>query len=299
MKDGIDSYCYHRLMGGAYPELEREPSVRLTAFDVLDRAHALGVDGVSIEACFLPVIDAALLERLSGMLIDYRLEPVWAWGHPNGLSSGTDAAAADDLVRHLGHARDVGARVMRICAGGRRTRPSTWSEHKAKLIPMLRRLTGPAEDAGVVMAVENHIDLLADEMVELIETIDSPWLRVCYDTANNLRMFEDPLAVARKLAPLAAATHIKDITAQRGDPKTFAFWPSVPLGRGLIDVAAILRLLRDAGFDGVLALEIDYLSPLYFGDSEEAAIAESIGWLRREVDALTPSRASAAAGART
>jgi sugar phosphate isomerase/epimerase len=112
-------------------------------------------------------------------------------------------------------------------------------------------------------------------------------------------MFEDPLAVARKLAPLAAATHIKDITAQRGDPKTFAFWPSVPLGRGLIDVAAILRLLRDAGFDGVLALEIDYLSPLYFGDSEEAAIAESIGWLRHEVDALTPSRASAAAVART
>ena len=125
---------------------------------------------------------------------------------------GTDPAAADELFRHLGHARQVGARGMRICAGGRRTRPASWPEHKAKLVPMLQRLVGPAEDAGVVMAVENHIDLLADEMVELIETIDSPWLGVCYDTANNLRMFEDPVAVARKLAPLARATHIKDIT---------------------------------------------------------------------------------------
>jgi sugar phosphate isomerase/epimerase len=290
MKVGIDSYCYHRFMGGAYPDLERDPGFRLTVFDVLARARALGVDGVSIEACFLPAIDAPLLDRLAAMLAGYRLEPVWAWGHPNGLSSGTDPAAADDLVRHLGYARQVGARVMRICAGGRRTRPASWPDHKAKLVPMLQRLVGPAEDAGVVMAVENHIDLLADEMVELIETIDSPWLGVCYDTANNLRMFEDPVAVARKLAPLARATHIKDITAQRGDPKTFAFWPSVPLGRGLIDVPAILGLLRDAGFDGLLALEIDYLSPLYFGDSEEAAIAESIGWLRREVDTLVSSR---------
>ena len=293
MKVGIDSYCYHRFLGGAYPDLEREAETRMTAFDVLDRAHALGVEGVSIEACFLPPVDTPLLDELAAKLAEYQLEPVWAWGHPSGLGSGSDEAAADDLVRHLDYARHVGAKVMRICAGGRRTRPATWSEHKAKLVPMLRRLVGPAERAGVVLAVENHIDLLADEMVELIETVDSPWLGVCFDTANNLRLFEDPLVVARKLAPLARATHIKDITAQRGDPKTFAFWPSVPLGEGLIDVAAILRLLHDARFDGVLALEIDYLSPRY--DDEDQAVADSIAWLRKEVSALTSGVRSDAA----
>ena len=72
MKVGIDSYCYHRFMGGAYPDLERDPGFRLTVFDVLARARALGVDGVSIEACFLPAIDVPLLERLAATLADYR-----------------------------------------------------------------------------------------------------------------------------------------------------------------------------------------------------------------------------------
>ena len=57
MKVGIDSYCYHRFMGGAYPDLERDPGFRLTVFDVLARARALGVHGVSIEACLRREVD--------------------------------------------------------------------------------------------------------------------------------------------------------------------------------------------------------------------------------------------------
>jgi sugar phosphate isomerase/epimerase len=175
---------------------------------------------------------------------------------------------------------------MRICGGGRRTRPASWAEHKRGLVALLRPLADDAQRHDVVMAIENHIDLLADEMVELLETIDSPWLGVCFDTANNLRMFEDPVVVARKLAPWARATHVKDVTAQRGDPKTFAFWPSVPLGQGLIDLPAILALLHEARFDGLLALEIDYLAPAYAEAGEEVAVRESLAWLREHVGRL-------------
>jgi len=66
--------------------------------------------------------------------------------------------------------------------------------------------------------------------------IDSS-LGACLDTANNLRMFEDPMDVVEKLAPYTRAVHLKDITAFRGNPRDFGFWPSVPLGRGLIDIA--------------------------------------------------------------
>lgn len=93
---------------------------------------------------------------------------------------------------------------------------------------MLHRASAVAADSGVVLAIENHIDLYADELVELCESIDSPALGVCLDTANNLRLFEHPVEVARKLAPWTRATHVKDIAATRGDPRTFAFWPSVP-----------------------------------------------------------------------
>jgi len=109
-------------------------------------------------------------------------------------------------------------------------------------------------------------------------------------------MLEDPLVVARKLVPYARATHVKDVTAQKGDPRTFAFWPSVPLGRGLVDVPAILALLAAHGYDGLLALEIDYLAPPFVGAGEDAAVADSIEWLRRALDTL-PKTARAGEGA--
>jgi sugar phosphate isomerase/epimerase len=283
MKLGIDSYSYHRYFGECYDGLQQDPGTRMTVVDFLDRAVELGVAGVSLESCFLPHDDASI-EALRDALDARGLARVWAWGHPGGLRSGTDAQAATDCARHLAIARRVGAAVMRICGGGRRTRPASWAEHKHGLMTLLRPLVDEAAKQGVVMAIENHIDLLADEMVELIETIGSPWLGVCLDTANNLRMLEDPLAVARKLAPHARATHVKDVTAQKGDPRSFAFWPSVPLGHGLIDVPAILELLAATGYDGLLALEIDYLAPPYVAAGEDAAVAQSIAWLRTELE---------------
>lgn len=279
MKVAIDQYCYHRYFGEIYPGIETDPGRRMDFDDFLARAKSLDVAGVSLESCFQPDLAPRALAGIKARLDDADLERVWAWGHPHGLRSGADAAAVDDLIAHIGVARAIGASVMRICCGGRRTRPASWPEHRDALLPLLRRALGPAEQHGVVLAIENHIDFLADELVELLGLIDSPWLGVCLDTANNLRMLEDPQEAARKLAPFARATHVKDVTARGGDPREFAFWPSVPLGRGVIDLPAIFGFLREAGYDGLLALEIDYLHP-HYGD-DEAAISASIAHLRR------------------
>ncbi|MDB5847603.1 MAG: sugar phosphate isomerase/epimerase, partial [Rhodoferax sp.] len=216
----------------------------------------------------------ALAERLKVL----QLECVWAWGHPGGLRSGEAPEQVADLKRHTAIAAAVGASVMRICCGGRRTRPADWPTHKASLLPLLRDATAHAQDHGVTLAIENHIDFLADELVELVETVDSPCLGVCLDTANNLRMLEDPAVAIEKLAPFARATHVKDVTAQGGNPRDFAFWPSVPLGRGLIDLPRAFKALRQHGYTGLLALEIDYLHPDY--TDGDRAIAESIDYMR-------------------
>lgn len=278
MKLAIDSYCYHRYFGESYPGLQRDPGKRMTVWDFLKRARKHRVEGVSIEACFLQRLDEGFLGRLRDTLDEFGFERVWAWGHPEGLRSGTDRTEAKDLVKHLRIAKRIGASVMRIVGGSRRTRPESWAVHKRQLVKMLKPLTGPARDHGVVMAMENHIDLLADEMVDVITTIDSPWLGVCLDTGNNLRLFEDPVVVARKLVPLARATHVKDLGVRRGNPHEFSFWPSVPLGEGLVDLPEVIRLLRKATYNGLLAFEIDYLHPDY--GEEEPVVAKSLKYLR-------------------
>ena len=278
MKIAIDSYCYHRYFGEIYPNLQTDPGKRMTVWDFLKRAKKHGVEGVSLESCFLPPIDDRFLAQLRDKLDDYGFERVWAWGHPNGLRSGTDHAAAKDLVQHLDYAKRIGARVMRIAGGSRRTRPTSWAMHKRQLGGMLKKLIGPAEKHGIVLAVENHIDMLADEMLDLITTINSPWLGICLDTGNNLRMFEDPTVVAEKLAPFTKATHIKDLTAFKGNPRDYSFWPSVPLGDGLVDITKVIGFLKRARYNGLLAIEVDYLHPRYA--DEDSAVAQSVKWLR-------------------
>jgi sugar phosphate isomerase/epimerase len=285
MKIAIDSYCYHRFFGEVYPGLQQPPDRTMTIWDFLKRARQLGVSGVSLESCFFSSFDDDSLHRLRASLDTCGFERVWAWGHPNGLCSGTDRQAARDLVQHLAYAQKIGARVMRIVGGSRRTRPASFALHNRRLGGMLRKLLPAAEDHGIVLALENHIDLLAEEMLELITSLDSPWLGVCLDTGNNLRLHEDPRVVAEKLAPFTRATHIKDVGVRPGDPKDFAFWPSVPLGQGLVDIGWVIALLRKARYKGLLAIEVDYLHP-DFG-SEDRAVSASVKHLK-ELLAIKP-----------
>jgi sugar phosphate isomerase/epimerase len=278
MKLAIDSYCYHRYFGEVYPDLQMDPGRRMTVWDFLRHARCHGVEGVSLESCFLPSFDDRMLGRLRDTLDDYGFARVWAWGHPDGLRSGSDRAAAKDLVQHLEYAARIGARVMRIVGGSRRTRPDSWAVHKRRLGGMLEGLVGAAEAHGIVLALENHIDLLAGEILDLVTSIDSPWLGICLDTGNNLRLFENPLVVAEQLAPWTRATHIKDIGVWPGDPKEFGFWPSVPVGEGLVDIGAVIGFLRKARYDGLLAIEVDFLHPQY-GD-EDRAVGRSVKRVR-------------------
>ncbi len=149
------------------------------------------------------------------------------------------------------------------------------------LLPMLQEAAKAAEGYGVTLALENHIDLLTPEIIELMEEVGSPALGICLDTANQLRLFEDPLEAARAMAPWVRTTHVKDIVAWKGDPKTFAFWPSVPAGTGLVPLADILALLEAQGYSGLLALEIDYLKPGAAAD-ETDAVAQGLKWLATE-----------------
>lgn len=283
MQIAIDSYCYHRYFGEVYPNLEDEPGSRMTLQDFIDRAVAHGVRGVSMESFMLTDASPAALACLRERLDCAGLERVWAWGHPDGLGSGHNPGALSDLLHHIEIAASLGASVMRVCAGGRRTRTTDWPSQRDALVPLLSNAARFAASYGINLAVENHVDLLVDEMLELLDAVDHPALGVCLDTANNLRMLEDPMRAIELLAPHARATHIKDITAYRGDPRTFGFWPSVPLGDGLIDIPRTLQLLRKHDFRGLLALEIDYLHPAY--GNEEQAITKSLAYLRNLLEA--------------
>jgi sugar phosphate isomerase/epimerase len=277
MQLAIHSFSYHRYFGLVYPGLEQPPGRRMTVEDFLARARELAVAGVSIDSWIMDDLSPSAVARLRAALDEAGLQRVWSWGHPAGLQCGDAPEQLPDLMRNTEIAAALGADVMRICCGGRRAR-GDWTAQRRRLMPLLKEAVAHARDCDVVLAIENHIDMYADELVEIVQEVDSPWLGVCLDTANNARMLEDPMQAIAKLAPYARTAHIKDVTAAGGDPREFTSWPSVPLGQGVIDIPRAFDVLRASGYAGLLALEIDYLHPAYGPD--DAAVAQSIEFMR-------------------
>ena len=111
MKVGIDNYCYHRFFGEVYPE-QTPPQKGMTLEGFLKRAKELKVDGVSLESIFIPRFDREYLSELKGMLDEYKLDRVFAWGHPDGLEGGKNKKMLDDIIKSIEYADAIGAKVL-------------------------------------------------------------------------------------------------------------------------------------------------------------------------------------------
>ncbi len=280
MKVGIDSYCYHRYFGEVYPE-QKEPPRRWTLEDFLDRAKQLEVNGVSLESCFIPQReDPGYLSSIKERLDDYGFDRVYAWGHPDGLEGGKNESEYGEMVKSFEHAKQVGAKVMRVVGSSLMFRFEDHQEQIRRLTKRFKEAAKVASDYGIKMAVENHIDFTSDEILQLLEAVDSPYLGLNFDTGNFLRLLDDPIKGMEKLATHTLATHIKDLKINKNAAADdWYFFSTTPVGDGVVDNLKLAQLLKDADYQGFLAMEIDFLHPDY--EDEDAAVEQSVKELRR------------------
>ncbi len=285
MKVGIDSYCYHRFFGEVYPNQDPAP-VPYTMESFLDRARELGCEGVSLESCFFPEFGDAYLAQLREKLDDLGFDRVYAWGHPDGLEAGGNTAAKEEMIRHIAHAKALGAPVMRVVGSSLMFRFQPHEPQLRTLAEWFREATAVAKQEGIRLAVENHIDYNSDEILWLIEQVGSEWFGINLDTANFLRVLDDPVEATRKLAPHVYATHVKDIRPVKGvSAREWYYFSSVAAGEGLIEIDKIARILQDSGYQGFLAFETDMPHPDYAGREEEM-VEKSMAYLKEVARSL-------------
>lgn len=281
MKVGIDSYCFHRFFGEVYPQ-QQPPHRRMTLENFIDRAKALNVDGVSLESCFVPQKDdPGYLASIKARLDQYGMDRVWAWGHPNGLEGGKNEKEYAAMLATLKHAQAIGAEVMRVVGSSLMFRFEDHQEQIKRLAKMFKEAVKAAKDHNVKLAVENHIDFTGDEILQLIESVGSPYFGLNFDTGNFARLLDDPIKAAEKVAKYTLATHVKDLKVNpQASVDDWYFFSTAPVGDGFIDNLKLAKLLKKANFQGFLAVELDFLHPDYNAD-EDAAVAKSITTLKR------------------
>lgn len=279
MRWGIDTYSFHRYLGEVYPE--QKPANRQYDYvELITELSKLNIDGLSIETCFLDGPDDKRYDVMSELCKENHIEMVLAWGHPFGLYGGSREDAVLDMLSYLNLCDRLGISTMRIVGSNRRlmgTIPKI--EQLQGIQHALLRASEVAKEHEVTLAIENHQDFFAHELLEMLEQIGSPFLGVNYDSGNSLRIGEDPIAAVSILGSWIKAVHLKDVAKNnQANASEWIYWACVPAGRGEVDLKTMIATIEGSHFSGIYAIELDYMHPDYPDEME--AIQESLTYLR-------------------
>jgi len=224
----------------------------------IDLCQSFGGDGCQMDFSQLTSTDADYLKRVraqfesKGMFMELAVRA-------RSLES------EDELAKIAAAAHQLGVSRLRVaCLSGRRYEDfhemAKWKEFAAHWQKTLEKAEPTLKKHKLRVGVENHKDWLADEQVAMLKRIGSEYLGACVDFGNNMALLEDSLEVARKLAPYAVTTHLKDMAVRPYD-EGFEL-SEVALGDGSAPLAKIISTLRKHRSDIPICLEMITRDPL-------------------------------------
>jgi len=275
MKIALCHYSLHRRC------VEESWSLERFAGEVV----SLGVKGIDFHARFLGD-PATAAGRITSAVSGHALTL-------SGLSLSNDFNQEDakEFSRQVSTAltwvcvaAKAGADVSRIFGGHiapeTRLDAAAFKRGAQRILDGLGLITREAEKLGVVLALENHGDLFpgtGEEQAEAIEKINSPNLRATIDVGNYMMCGQEGSHGTATVAKYAAYVHFKDYV-KLPDPHGGPFGcgiDSCVVGEGEVDHRACLETLRDAGYDGFVALEYEGL------EDEKTGVPKSVEYIKK------------------
>ncbi len=256
IKLAISSYSYWHF---------RPPKV--TIEEVIDRAAALGVEGVDILHRQMDSEDPGYLMKLKQKAFRAGIDLVSLSIHQDFVSP--EPAERQKAIDHTIHCIDLAYRMGIPCI---RLNSGRWGTIKSFDELMERRGLEPpiegyteddaftwcidsiqeclpaAEEKGVMLALENHWGLTRtpEGLLHIHGEVDSPWLGVLMDTGNFL---EDPY---NKLEQIAPYTQFVQAKTYFGGGE----WYTLDL-----DYKRIAAILKKVNYSGYIAIEFEGKAP--------------------------------------
>ena len=166
-----------------------------------------------------------------------------------------------------------GATRVRVYAGAWQPESTNHAAHWEQLRSALSILAQEAQDANVVLCVENHFGTMtqtAADTARLVNEVNSPAVRVLYDQANLTFTHDENWSEAFAVqGDLVGHVHVKDLvfkdpnapfrasdTARvKADERAVS---SRVVGTGVVPWPEIIEALVRRGYDDVLTLEYEY-----------------------------------------
>ncbi len=221
----------------------------LDLFGFIDYCGSLDCHAAELTGYFLPPdADREYLLRLKHHAF---LRGVTISG--SAIGNDFSVAAGEPLEKQIAETQSwiersaiMGAPHLRIFAGTAKQLGDS-QEKLAQVADAVNRCAVAAEKWGVFLGVENHGAISSDQLLSVIEKVDSPWVGINLDTGNFIS--EDPYEDLRRCAPHAVNVQLKVDMKKPGG------------GRYPADLDRIIRILRDANYQGFVAVEYEEENP--------------------------------------
>jgi len=226
MRLGLSSYTYTWAVGvpGALPPKQ------LSAFDLIDKAAASGLNLVQI-ADNLPLETMAKSE-----VLDLRKH-----GEAIGvdIEMGGRGLTPEHAMRCLEAAKLLNSPILRMVIDGAGFEPEM-----KDVISIIKELIPECKASGIKLAIENHDRFKAREFEEIIQSVGSEWVGICLDSVNSMGAGEGFEEVARILLPYTINLHIKDFTIRRVIHKMGILIEGSPAGKGMLNIKDLFESIN-------------------------------------------------------
>lgn len=224
----------------------------------------LGFDGIELTiiqrfTTELSTLDSAERKRIASLLDEHNLALPAIAAHSNLMDVDVESHKRNmwrlkggvDLAIDLAQGDNIAA--VNTTTGGK---PGEWDTKKDFLCERVGELVDYAAAKGVIIAMEPHIGAIIDtpaKVLELLEIIDSPYLKVNFDISHFDIVGMSTEETVSALAPVSVHTHVKD---QRGISPDFEFL--IP-GEGEFDYVDYLKAMQQHGYDGFITAEVSFM----------------------------------------
>jgi sugar phosphate isomerase/epimerase len=243
-----DSPAVEWELSGFGDEIDDNPAIQIAVLQALGAGH---LEVRSAWGTNIVDLDAERLQELKNLLEAARMG-VSAIASPIGKVDVSLPVAheVERLRRAVNAAQVLGAGYIRIFSFYYADGVAVESIRDA-VMERMAALAAVAEETGVVLLHENEKDIYGDtpdRVLDIIETVGSPALKVAWDAANFVQVGVKPFDEAyAKLRPHLAYLQVKDAL--------FADAAVVPAGEGDGDLLRTVEALKADGYSGFASLE--------------------------------------------
>lgn len=279
MKIGIDSYSYHRYFGEVYKS-QRNPIVVWSLNDFFNHINInhTDIEAVSLETCFINIKEKNNMPRI---LKDINYDVIFAWGHPNGFMEINTDHTTSEIIDYIKLTNAIGQSVLRIVASSIAYYHKPHQPQINTAIRNICKIIDIAKDYDVKLALENHGDFHINEMLTILEKVNSDYLGITFDTGNSLRLHEDCVPSIKEYGEKIFLIHAKDVMPEKDiSTAELANLNCVAAGDGIVDFKNIFLELNKNQYIGMVLIEISRLHSSLDNVEETQIINKGIKYLK-------------------